>query len=413
MSAMTCKTCTPATTGFCATLANILKTGNNHIKAAWCNDEYLVISADGTPQYAAGQTSSPTYLQGIPLPPGGDAKCRVRTAAEQTNVYKIPLKPVKAIGSNTVPNALPGVAGMPAAGAIGVAIDGVPIFPNYNNRGMFTWISCEVDRCNSHSGKGEDYHYHGDPYGAECLYTEADYGSNPATAHPSVIGFAFDGYIIYGRYTQAGQDNQALALDACGGHEHTTYGYHYHPELETVTTTSLDGTQVSGTVTYTAYKVSPMTCWGGSIDAVPNFWNTQGSQANYDSTKDGLSGRNDLAQLQPCCGMTSFYAATGITPSTVAGTGSTSTGSTSTGGTTSGTSCSSGTCGSGTDSAGKKCPTDYGNGKPDCPPGCSAVPSTSCSTSSTGTPAALVSSTATVKMPVAFASFVFAVLALL
>jgi hypothetical protein len=27
-------------------------------------------------------------------------------------------------------------------------------FPNYNNRGLFAWVSCEVDRCNAHSGKG-------------------------------------------------------------------------------------------------------------------------------------------------------------------------------------------------------------------------------------------------------------------
>jgi hypothetical protein len=97
------------------------------------------------------------------------------------------------------------VPGLPAAGAAGVGIDGVPIFPHYNNRGpptawtrgahhtygtvalpdgcarvapandttalthwcapapagQLTWISCEVDKCNAHSGKGEDYHYHG------------------------------------------------------------------------------------------------------------------------------------------------------------------------------------------------------------------------------------------------------------
>merc|ERR1719181_2700752 len=117
MSLMSCKTCTPSATGFCTSLANTLKTVNNHVKAAWCNDEYLVISADGLPSWSAS-----TYLNGVPLPPGGETTCRVRTAAEQLNVYKIPLNP-KALGSgdtNSVSNALPNVPGMPAAGAIGV-----------------------------------------------------------------------------------------------------------------------------------------------------------------------------------------------------------------------------------------------------------------------------------------------------
>lgn len=63
--------------------------------------------------------------------------------------------------------ALPNVPGMPEAGCIGMAIDGVPMFPNYNNRGQPAATSCEIDRCNAHSGKGDDYHYHGDPFGSK------------------------------------------------------------------------------------------------------------------------------------------------------------------------------------------------------------------------------------------------------
>ena len=44
---------------------------------------------------------------------------------------------------------------------MGMAIDALP---NYNNRGGATWVSSEVDQCNVHSGKGDDYHYHGDLY---------------------------------------------------------------------------------------------------------------------------------------------------------------------------------------------------------------------------------------------------------
>lgn len=58
-------------------------------------------------------------------------------------------------------------------------------FPNFNNRGMAAATSCEIDRCNSHSGKGEDYHMHGDPFGHKCLYSEDDY---EGLDHPPLIG---------------------------------------------------------------------------------------------------------------------------------------------------------------------------------------------------------------------------------
>ena len=144
-----------------------------------------------------------------------------------------------------------------------MAIDGVPMFPNYNNRGQATWVSCEVDRCNAHSGKGDDYHYHGDPYGTKCLYSDSDY---EGLTHPPVIGFALDGYHIHGRYIDISQDGTEIALDSCGGHSHTVEGvedvYHYHPEVqEDLTTNTLDGVNEGSNFTYIAYRLAPTTCW--------------------------------------------------------------------------------------------------------------------------------------------------------
>ena len=144
-----------------------------------------------------------------------------------------------------------------------MAIDGVPMFPNYNNRGQATWVSCEVDRCNAHSGKGDDYHYHGDPYGTKCLYSDSDY---EGLTHPPVIGFALDGYHIHGRYIDISQDGTEIALDSCGGHSHTVEGvedvYHYHPEVEEdLTTNTLDGVNEGSNFTYIAYRLAPTTCW--------------------------------------------------------------------------------------------------------------------------------------------------------
>jgi len=309
---LTCKTCTVSTNSRCSAALSAARTSatGSSIQAIYCNDEYLIVAASGLPDsYDAGQSApNELYLKGIPLPPGGNGGCRMRSAAAQLNVFKIPLSPTALAdgASNTVPSPLTDVPGMPEAGAVAVAIDGVPMFPNYNNRGKFTWVSCEVDRCNAHSGKGEDYHYHGDFFGTKCLYSEADYGSDVDNTHPPQIGWALDGYDVFGRYTRTTQPGQDIALDSCGGHSHEPLGYHYHPEVDTTQTTNkLDGTNLGGeTISYTAFKLAPMECWKGNVGLIPNFWS--GKQVLYDSTKSGtLSTRADVEQLKPCCSMQS------------------------------------------------------------------------------------------------------------
>ena len=114
---------------------------------------------------------------------------------------------------------------LPLSGAIGVAANGVPIYPSFDNADYVVWEVCEGDACSSHSGKGGDYHYHGtefalyslcwiittihsnfflisssgDPYGDLCMYNQSNYGG--ATDHPPFIGWAADGFLLYGRYT--------------------------------------------------------------------------------------------------------------------------------------------------------------------------------------------------------------------
>ena len=279
LAAMSCKQCSQSTDTKCSNLASLLKK-NQGVAAAYCNAEFLIVWSSGKPSWDPATAGD--YLNGIPLPPGGDASCRVRTSGSLLTVFKIPLTVTTQPSSNTVANPLPGVPGMPEAGAIGMAIDGVPMFPNYNNRGQPAWVSCEVDRCNAHSGKGNDYHYHGDPYGTKCLYNDQDYSN---TTHPPIIGFALDGYAIYGRYTEATQDGIEEPLDSCGGHTHIIDGvsvYHYHASVEeNVATDSLDGVAGSG-FTYTAYRLAPTTCWKGNVDLISNFWDAAGRQPNYD-----------------------------------------------------------------------------------------------------------------------------------
>eukprot|EP00951_Prasinocladus_malaysianus_P008189 scaffold59230_cov38-Prasinocladus_malaysianus.AAC.1 len=56
--------------------------------------------------------------------------------------------------------------------------------------------------------------------------------------------------------------------------------------------------------------------WSLACPSIPNFYTASGHQANYDSTKDGLCARNDLEELKPCCGMTDYFAISGVAPVT-------------------------------------------------------------------------------------------------
>lgn len=83
------------------------------------------------------------------------------------------------------------------SGAIGMATNGVPIYPYLDSDGTTTWANCGVDYCNARAGTGENYHYKGDPFGEDCLYDDAGYAD---LTHPPQIGIGLDGYPIHGRY---------------------------------------------------------------------------------------------------------------------------------------------------------------------------------------------------------------------
>ncbi|CAK9078357.1 unnamed protein product [Durusdinium trenchii] len=199
------------------------------------------------------------------------------------------------------------------------------------------------------------------------------------TPHTVKIGYALDGYLVYGRYTASNQPGIDVDLDLCGGHSHDSYGYHYHPSVETRSGSSQ---LVSGD--YTAYYLGPKKCFKGQVSSISNFYAdaskpyTQGGmdvgQPNYDNTLkqyDDVSSRSDYEDLKPCCSMSSSWAASGISFDTTGNTGKDgTTGTGTTGGGTGGTTL--GSC-SGTDDKGKTCPPDYTADKP-CPPGCTTIP---------------------------------------
>jgi len=118
------------------------------------------------------------------------------TATNQNYVFKITRNPIENSGTKT---ATP-------LGHIGVWSNGVSIFNaldamSYNNQGVWHqnaqyWEGSGFDNCLGHPNQQGEYHHHVNP---TCLYDDAD-----SLNHSPIIGYAFDGFPIYGAY---GYDN--------------------------------------------------------------------------------------------------------------------------------------------------------------------------------------------------------------
>ena len=287
------------------------------IFAAYCNAGYLVMLTS-----TAGPASL-SLLDLVPNPPGGtngsnSAACKTR-AASATPAWKVnafPLSPVLYPASALTNNAgvytgeVNGAGGplnngtttfwLPASGRVGVTLSGQELYPVFNNRALFTNENCETAACNEHIGQGLGQpHLHGDPFGAQCLYSSANYtnsaGAVDWAVHPPLIGIADDGLWIYGRYLSSAAPGGATALDLCGGHAHGSYGYHYHTQV----IAALSSGQGSGTSTaglpYPQTTTGPLLCFRGNLSA----------NANYLSP--------GAAATKPCCGTTATYVAAGYT----------------------------------------------------------------------------------------------------
>jgi len=130
----------------------------------------------------------------------------------QDYTFYLPLRPRRA----EKPTPLP-------MGPIGVAVNGIPFYNPYNAEGQnaVSGLYAEVfDSCCGHPDQQGRYHYHKYPV---CLKTP--FRDRPG-AHSPVIGYAFDGYALYGPQGENGLP--PTDLDACNGHEDSERGYHYH-----------------------------------------------------------------------------------------------------------------------------------------------------------------------------------------
>ena len=137
----------------------------------------------------------------------------------QTVEYELPAKPRKASSAQCI-----------RGGAVGVLDTGVALFHAVDAMGRDAAANEVQDSCDGHPQISGVYHYHALP---RCLKT----GSK--NAHSKRIGWALDGYPIYGPRGEGGEYMLGSRLDACHGHTHTVKVdgkrqalYHYHATLE-------------------------------------------------------------------------------------------------------------------------------------------------------------------------------------
>lgn len=113
--------------------------------------------------------------------------------------------------------------------SLGVAVNGVPIYDysaggeldlaNYDPR-VDTLLLKQIDNCGGHAGRGDDYHYHVKP---TCMIDAMKNHGDDA-----IIGWAFDGYPLYGDNNPDGSVISEGTLDLCNGQPDDEFGYRYH-----------------------------------------------------------------------------------------------------------------------------------------------------------------------------------------
>ena len=160
------------------------------------NETHIIIQANGLPAHDLESgpgccTSAQDHVWTIPLEPTNNSECKPSISSD-------------------------GCEMAPQRGSVAFAVNGVPIFGpedgpggdavagqegEYEEDRQHIWLGL----CHGHSGPGGEYHYHAD---ANCVHWHPDEeqswrdysleSSRTINEHSGIVGFAFDGYPIYG-----------------------------------------------------------------------------------------------------------------------------------------------------------------------------------------------------------------------
>ena len=167
------------------------------------DSQYLIMQSQGYPNH-------PTAV----FPNSGNPN----TIRVQNFTFRLPLEPKLSDKITRVP-----------MGPIGTALNGVVFFNPFEMEGMNAvegYAEVWLDSCCGHPQQTGVYHYHKYPSCVKSPFPD------DGKQHSPVIGFAFDGFPVYGPYESKGTMAKELkgdqALDVCNGHSDEIRGYHYH-----------------------------------------------------------------------------------------------------------------------------------------------------------------------------------------
>jgi propanediol utilization protein len=268
-------------------------------------------------------TPRPNFLVDVARPPGDGTGAYqnstiTRTAVIEYKVVLIPLKNYGLVGNfteNTLTVSLASDAGLLSANytvenyadiaSMGVAIDGVVIYPAINNTLLYATAAAEITSSGAHVGQGGALHYHADGHGFNGnginLYNLGDYtnsSNGTSRSHPPIIGFGYDGIALYGKYESSfsAMDGYGVALDAHGGHTHGDYGYHYHAYSAPIVglRDTAGSKSLIGTGNFTQHYLM-VGAWKGSINSLPAL----GLGVIDNSTTGRYVGKNGTADSKP------------------------------------------------------------------------------------------------------------------
>jgi len=128
---------------------------------------------------------------------------------------ELPARPQLAAGASCAP------------GAVGILLSGAVLFNALDAPGRDAVAHETQDSCQGHPQESGVYHYHSL---STCVPDKVD-----ASGHSELVGYALDGFGIYGRRGEGGKILTSADLDECHGHTHEILWdgkkvvmYHYH-----------------------------------------------------------------------------------------------------------------------------------------------------------------------------------------
>ncbi|MBV9420041.1 MAG: YHYH protein [Alphaproteobacteria bacterium] len=171
--------------------------------------ENRVFSLNDLPNHGTGTFPVPADSEAYRIDPNPNA-----IAAQNFDVT-VPANPVLAAQPSCAP------------GAVGILTSGAVLFNALDAPGRDAVAHEVQDKCQGHPQPSGVYHYHSL---TNCLEDKRD-----ADGHSALVGYALDGFGIYGRFGEGGVALSSADLDECHGHTHAIEWngkrvtmYHYH-----------------------------------------------------------------------------------------------------------------------------------------------------------------------------------------